>query len=266
MKKLLSIGTLVAILVQLNHAQLQYSYQSIPYYAPVFNSYPKSQPFNVDSYGMSSQSSLCQHEGLNCIAGYCNSYYNCIRSGQLPYYTVYQFQCPAGLVFDENFGTCTVAINVPKYHVYIQSDSPPIKRKGKTTTTAPPPDMPQQEKDIEINEPGGPGPDNPGPGGPGPGGPGPGGPGGSQPGGGRPGGGRPGGGRPGGGRPGGPGGPGPGGSGPGGPGPGGPGPGGPGPGGPGGSRPGGGRPGGGPPGGGQPGTARPDGSDPDSPN
>jgi hypothetical protein len=163
--KILFIGTLTTLLLQLAYAQWPYGYPPIPFhnpyqpfplsYPPLPQSNPHSVPHFIYAVGLSQESKLCQHEGLNRVANDCNKYCNCIKAKNMPHFLIIEMHCPQGFVFDESLGTCNLLTNVPECQLQKINVPKSSGKKGGPTITAtasPTDDMSSEEQKQNGDE------------------------------------------------------------------------------------------------------------------
>ncbi|KAL3176016.1 hypothetical protein MRX96_010724 [Rhipicephalus microplus] len=78
-----------------------------PAYAPHRPMHPFRAP--VKSSFRDGQALPCRRDGFHAHPNDCNRFYRCVRYEQDSFYSIYEFNCPETLVYDEATGTCNYA-------------------------------------------------------------------------------------------------------------------------------------------------------------
>lgn len=78
-----------------------------PAYAPHRPMHPFRAP--VRSSFRDGQALPCRRDGFHAHPYDCNRFYRCVRYEQDSFYSIYEFNCPETLVYDEATGTCNYA-------------------------------------------------------------------------------------------------------------------------------------------------------------
>ncbi|KAH6943582.1 hypothetical protein HPB50_024769 [Hyalomma asiaticum] len=78
-----------------------------PAYAPQRPMHPFRAP--VRSSFRDGQALPCRRDGFHAHPYDCNRFYRCVRYEQDSFYSIYEFNCPETLVYDEATGTCNYA-------------------------------------------------------------------------------------------------------------------------------------------------------------
>jgi len=89
-----------------------------PYTGPPTTQKPTTPPTSPYTFPPPDPTDVCQHEGFQADPNDCTTFYNCIPT---PYgtWSVYEFHCGAGTVFDPAIDSCNYPENVPDCHADI---------------------------------------------------------------------------------------------------------------------------------------------------